>query len=64
LIDSHSIGVGGVGVVLLDFDDISKEDVPSVELFSFLDVLFAVVSLELIEGVDFGGRTLEAVEVN
>jgi len=65
LVDSDGVGVLGVGVVLLDFDEVSEENVLPVLLLSFLGVSFAVVTLELLKGVgSVGSGGIEAVKVD
>ena len=38
LVDSNGVGVGGVGVMFLDLDEIAKEDSFAVFSFSFFGV--------------------------
>jgi hypothetical protein len=49
--------------VFLDLDEVSQEDVFSIEFLSFPSVSLRVISLVLFERVDFRGRIVEAVKV-
>jgi hypothetical protein len=51
LVDANLIGVGLVGVVLSNLDEVSQEDGFSVLFLTGSDVGFLVVSLVLLEGV-------------
>ena len=67
LVDSHGVGVLGIGVVFVDGNEVSEEDVLSVELFSILSVSLSELLLVLFEGVHFslaGSVALESVQVD
>jgi hypothetical protein len=67
LVDSHSVGVLGIGVVLVDGNEVSQEDVLSVCLLALTAVALSELILVLFEGVDVslaGRGTLQTVEVD
>lgn len=66
LVDSHGVGVLGIGVVFVDGNEVSQEDVLSVSLLALAGVALAELLLVLFEGVDvsLAGGTLQAVEVD
>jgi hypothetical protein len=51
LVDANLVGVGLVGVVLSNLDEVSQEDGLSVLFLTSSDVGFLVVNLVLLEGV-------------
>jgi hypothetical protein len=53
LVNSHFVGLGVVGVVLVDKDDVLLEDKSSV-CFLFRGPVDSVLSLPLIEGIELG----------
>lgn len=64
LVDSHGVGVLGIGVVLVDGNEVSQEDVLSVCLLALAGVALSELLLVLFEGVDVrlaGRGTLQTV---